>query len=110
MLMLQVPAEQAIRYGLKTSEWIMVAAVIVGPILAVLTQLFWQRWRLKQDQRLWVFGTLMSLRAAALSPDYVRALNYIDVVFYKNEKVRERWKTLLQYFCSDAWQADAVTQ
>ena len=109
-LAIQASTEQATHYGLKTSEWIMVAAVIVGPIFAVLTQLFWQRWRVKQDQKLWVFGTLMSLRAAALSPDYVRALNYIDVVFYKNQKVRDRWKTLLDFLASEPWKADTITQ
>ncbi len=99
-----VPVTEPATYlGLKTSEWIMIAAIIVGPILAVLSQLGWQRRKEKRDQKVWVFSQLMSLRALPLAPDYVRALNYIDVVFYKNAKVRERWKTLLGHFASDAY-------
>jgi hypothetical protein len=52
----------------------------------------------------------MSLRALPLAPDYVRALNYIDVVFYKNAKVRERWKALLEHFASDAYQKAGAEQ
>lgn len=89
--------------GLKASEWIMIIAVVLGPILAVLTQIFVQRYQEKRTQKFWVFSTLMNLRGAALAPDFVRALNYIDVVFHKNKKVRERWQTLLQHFTSDAY-------
>lgn len=103
-------SEPATYLGLKPSEWIMIAAIIVGPVLAVLTQLGWQRRKEKRDQKAWVFGTLMSLRAQQLAPDYVRALNCIDVVFYNNSKVRERWKVLLAHFCSDAFKKDPVDQ
>lgn len=96
--------------NLKPSEWIMIAAIIVGPIFAVATQIVWYRWKEKRDQKAWVFNTLMSLRALPLAPDYVKALNYIDVVFYKNAKVRERWKTLLGHFCSDAYKREPIEQ
>ncbi len=104
-----VPVTEPATYmGLKTSEWIMIAAIIVGPIIAVLTQLGWQRWKEKRDQKVWVFNALMSLRALPLSPDYVRALNHIDVVFYKNGKVRQRWKALLEHFTSEAYKREVV--
>lgn len=95
--------EPATNLGLKTSDWIIIAAIIVGPILAVLGQLGWQRWKEKRDLKVWVFSQLMSLRATPLAPDYVRALNYIDVVFYKNAKVRQRWKALLEHFASEGY-------
>ena len=94
--------------GLKASEWIMIVAVVIGPVLAVITQIVVQRRKEKRDQKIWVFGTLMSLRSAMLSPDFVRALNYIDVVFYKNQKVRERWKTLLSHLASEAYKAAVI--
>lgn len=56
-------------------------------LAAVLTQIGIQKRNEKKGQKLSVFGTLMSLRGATLAPDFVRALNYIDVVFYKNQKV-----------------------
>jgi hypothetical protein len=94
--------------GLKASEWIMIAAILVGPILAVVTQFIWQKYRQKRDQKLWVFGTLMSLRGASVSQDYVKALNFIDVVFYKNATVRAKWKTLLTHLSSEAHKAEPI--
>lgn len=88
---------------LKPSDWIMIAAIVLGPILAVATQLVAQGKKEKRAQRLWVFSTLMSLRATQLAPDYVRALNYIDVVFYKNNQVRSRWNALLGHLNSPAY-------
>jgi hypothetical protein len=97
-------------WGLKPGEWITIAAIIAGPICAVITQIVWQRWKENRTQRIWVFSTLMSLRAQPVSPDYVKALNNIDVVFYKNEKVRARWKTLLEHFSSGAYKKEPVEQ
>lgn len=107
-IFLQSPASGSVTepptyLGLKPSEWIMIAAIILGPIFAVLTQLSWQRWKEDRDRKAWVCNTLMSLRALPLHADYVKALNAIDVVFYKNAKVRHRWKVLLGHFCSDAY-------
>lgn len=52
----------------------------------------------------------MSLRAQPLAPEYVRALNYIDVVFFSNEKIRQRWSTLLKWFDSDAYKSENIKQ
>jgi hypothetical protein len=95
--------------GLKPSEWIMIAAIIIGPILAVVTQLVWQKLRQKRDQKLWVFNNLMIHRHVPLNLDFVKAANFIDVAFYKNQKVRERWKTVLAYLCSDAYKPENYT-
>jgi len=99
---------EATHLGLRASEWIMIAAVIFGPIAAVLTQIYVQRRQEKRNQKLWVFGTLMSNRATVIAPDFVRALNYIDVVFYKNEDVRSKWKALLSHYNSDLYKAEPV--
>jgi hypothetical protein len=44
--------------------------------------------------KLWVFTTLMQERAAIYSPEAVRALNVIDVVFHECVEVREAWAEL----------------
>ncbi len=95
--------------GLKASEWIMIAAIIVGPILAVATQFIWQKVRQKHDQKMWIFSTLMINRHAPLTIDFVKAANYIDVVFYKNQKIRDRWKTVLAHLASDAYKPENYT-
>jgi uncharacterized protein DUF6680 len=99
-------ANEVLHLGLKTSEWIMIVAVVIGPIAAVLTQIFVQRRQEKRNQKLWVFGTLMSNRATVIAPDFVRALNYIDVVFYKNDEVRAKWKALLNHYDSDQYKPE----
>jgi hypothetical protein len=96
-------------WGLKASEWITIVAIILGPIMAVVTQFIWQRFRTKRDLKTWVFGTMMSTRATPYHADFVRAVNYIDVVFYKNEKVRDRWKTVLAHLSSDAYKQQNYT-
>jgi hypothetical protein len=95
---------------LKPIEWMTLIALIAGPMLAVGTQLFWQRRKEKLDQKRYVFGTLMSLRAAMLTPEFVRAFNYVDVVFYKNKEVRAKRKKLFDYLCSADWKVDIVLQ
>jgi hypothetical protein len=97
------PEAPATYLGLKASEWIMIAAILVGPILAVVTQFIWQKMRQKRDQKLWVFGNLMINRHTPLNQDFVKAANYIDAVFYKNKKIRARWKTVLDHLSSDAY-------
>jgi hypothetical protein len=96
--------------GLKVSEWIMIVAILVGPILAVITQFIWQKIRQKRDAKLWVFSTLMSLRGSPLAADFVRAANSIDVIFFKNTKVRDRWKSVLTYLSSDEYKPENFTQ
>jgi len=75
----------------------------------VLTQLVWERWKQKRDQKLWVFGTLMSLRGFNITPDFVKALNFIDVVFYRQQKVRSKWEKLLTHLSSDAHKTENLT-
>jgi hypothetical protein len=95
--------------GLRASEWIMIAAILVGPILAVVTQFIWQKVRARRDQKVWVFSNLMINRHAPLTPDFVKAANYIDVIFFKNQKVRDRWKTLLAHLSSEAYKPENYT-
>jgi len=48
-----------------------------------------------RDQKLWVYGALMSCRATWIAADFVRAMNFIDVVFYKSEQVRAKRAELM---------------
>src|SRR6266849_586600 len=82
-------------WGLTVAEWLTLAAIILGPILAVATQLLMQARKAKRDTKLWVFNTLMSYRAMILNPNFVQAFNLVDVVFYKNAEVRKKRKEFL---------------
>jgi hypothetical protein len=82
-------------WGLTVAEWLTLAAIILGPILAVATQLWMQARKTKRDTKLWVFNTLMSYRAMIVSPNFVQAFNLVDVIFYKNAEVRKKRKEFL---------------
>lgn len=82
-------------WGLTVSEWITVAAIVLGPILAVATQLWFQTRKTKRDSKLWVLSTLMGLRANIVHPTFVQAFNLVDTVFYDNSEVRDKRKDFL---------------
>jgi len=86
---------QPYHWGLTVAEWLTVTAIILGPILAIATQLWMQARKAKRDIKLWVFSTLMSYRAMILNPNFVQAFNLVDVVFYKNAEVRKKRKEFL---------------
>src|SRR5260370_3589795 len=68
------------------------------------------RIRQKHDQKFWVFNTMMSMRGFPLNPDFIRAVNSIDVVFYENQKIRDRWKDVLAHLSSDAYKPENFAQ
>jgi len=85
---------------LKASEWITIAAIVVGPIAAVLTQLLIQWLQKKRDHKLFVYGNLMSLRATWVHAEFVRAMNYVDVVFHKDTAIRDKRKDLMTHIAA----------
>jgi hypothetical protein len=85
-----------------------IIALLVGPLAAVVTQLWFESRRERRRQKLWVFHTLMSNRRTVLNPDFVRALNSIDVVFYRNSTVRNRFKDLLRHYSMPDWKAAQI--
>ncbi len=89
---------------MEFADWMMIAAVLCGPVLAVQAQKWIEVAREKRDRRLNVFKRLMATRGLVLSPGHVEALNMIDLEFAgrgkKNEIVRTRWKEYLDHLCS----------
>jgi hypothetical protein len=79
-----------------------IVAIIGGPIIALDIQRRLDRGREIRNRKLWIFKTLMSYRATALAPNFVQALNLIDVEFdantEKERSVRNAWKILLDHF------------
>jgi hypothetical protein len=103
---------------ITASDWAIVTATLLGPILAVQAQKIIERWRDIRRQKLWVFSTLMSTRAATLTPDHIKALNMIDLVFYgtrrfgrnrrsnSEQAVLDKWKEYLDEL-TDPWIVEA---
>lgn len=86
------------------SDWAMIAAVILGPILAVQTQKWIESFRAEHERKKWIFKTLMATRGTPVSPTHVQALNMIDLEFSakvpKEKAVLEAWKIYLDHLCS----------
>jgi hypothetical protein len=82
-------------WGLTVPEWLTIAAILLGPFLAVATQLWFQTQKAKRDPKVWVFNTLMGLRPQILHVDFVKAFNMIDVVFYDNDDIRKGRKEFM---------------
>lgn len=81
------------------SDWLMISAVLLGPVIAVqLTRILDDR-REVRNRKLQIFKTLMATRAYTMSWIHVEALNRIDLEFDKQEKselaVIEAWKAYL---------------
>jgi hypothetical protein len=86
-------------------EWLTVAAIISGPILALWVQRALDRLREKKNQRLRLFFGLMTTRATPLAPAHINALNSIDVVFHRawrDRKVRQAWAKALEHINTNA--------
>ena len=81
------------------SDWLMVFAVLSGPIIAVQLTRFLDDRREVRNRKLQIFKTLMATRAYTMSWIHVEALNRIDLEFDKQEKseiaVIEAWKAYL---------------
>ncbi len=81
------------------ADWLMIAAVLLGPIIAVQLTRHLDNKKEERERKLQVFKTLMATRSYAVSWDHVGALNRIDLEFDKDDKkekaVIEAWKAYL---------------
>ena len=80
------------------SYWLVIIAVIVGPILAVQIQKFIENRNTIKERKMHIFKTLMATRATTVSPLHVEALNMIDIEFHNDNKIVDAWKLLLDNF------------
>jgi hypothetical protein len=83
------------------ADWIMVVAVLVGPVIAVQLTRYLDKKREIRERKLQVFKTLMSTRGYTTSWEHVVALNRIDIEFdkqnTKEKEVIEAWKAYLDH-------------
>ena len=73
-------------------------AVITIPIIAVIIGQYLQNRSEKRKDKLFIFKTLMISRNG-WTPESVRALNIIDIVFADDKNVRARWKEYYDKLC-----------
>jgi hypothetical protein len=90
---------------LRTIDWLTLAAIILGPILAVQVQQYLERRRDLRARRLNVFHTLMATRAARVSQQHVQALNMIDIEFSGRRAFGNRVQTGSEKAVTNAWKS-----
>ncbi|MGA2330778.1 MAG: DUF6680 family protein [Syntrophales bacterium] len=73
-------------------EIINLFALLFSPLIAVLVSVFLQSKQAKNGEKKVIFSTLIATRHSPINDQTVRALNMIDVVFYKNKNVRRLWR------------------
>ena len=91
--------QQAAWLGIRMEGWLTIAALLLGPILALTIQRLLDHIREKQKRKIAIFRSLMATRGYTISPQHVGSLNEIDVEFYSawpqsNKRVTTAWKAL----------------
>ncbi|MBF6571707.1 MAG: hypothetical protein IVW54_22940 [Candidatus Binataceae bacterium] len=86
-----------------------IIAVLLGPILAVCVTRYIDESRLKQTRRMDVFRILMRTRRLRLNPDHVGALNLVEIEFFSENAVIEKWKAYWAHLCQPL-PVEVVTQ
>ena len=98
------PAADSVQF--QTRDLIEIAAIFLGPVVALLLQGQLDKWRQIRKEKMSLYSTLMRLRAVRLTPEYVNALNMIDVVFRKGNEsersIRVKWLKLMDHYYADA--------
>lgn len=80
---------------MEAKDWITVAALILGPVLAVVVTLWHQKRSQKRDSKERLFLVLMAHRRSnPPTLDWASSLNLIDVVFADNVDVVAKWHEL----------------
>ena len=101
-------------FNLELKDWAVIGATVLGPILAVQAQKAVESFRQRRHRKTTLFEQLMATRASRLSPEHVRALNMIDLVFYgertlgflrrspKEQRILDAWKEYLDHLNNKA--------
>ena len=88
---------------LEPRDWLVIAATLAGPILAVQAQKWVEMLRERRSRKLWVFQQLMATRAARVSAEHVQALNMIDLEFYGARPFGILRRSKSEQVVLDAW-------
>ena len=95
---------------MNISDWLMIAATVTGPIIAVRLTRYLDAKNEIHDRKFQIFKTLMATRAYSVSWQHVEALNRIDLEFsLKNPKekdVIDAWKEYLDLLGNSAMPAE----
>ena len=75
---------------------VVILTALCSGLIATFVTILWQKRSQTRIEKTKIFTVLMSKRYDIAAEESVNALNMIDVVFYKSEKVRTAWKSFLE--------------
>lgn len=74
---------------------LVIASALISGLIATVITIYSQKKDRLYDRKMRIFETLMSYRYMIASEESVKALNSIDVIFYKDKAVRDAYKEFL---------------
>jgi len=78
-----------------------IMAIAVSPLVAVLVSVWLQNRKERRQHQLHILSVLIASRHEPLSPDSVKALNMIDMVFHDKASVRHLWREYFEMLCNE---------
>lgn len=79
------------------TAWLTIAAIVIGPIAAVLVTRYVDERRDARARRMEIFRTLMRTRRTPHFAEHVGALNLVEIEFAKYKDVIDEWKHLFEH-------------
>lgn len=83
--------------------WAIVAATFVGPVVAVLITIWYQRNIGWKDVKRSIYAAMMRNRRHPTSPDFVGAFNLVPVYFHNDKRVMARYHVIFDIFSDASW-------
>ena len=91
----------SIDWTIKSTDIAIVFATLAAPVLAIWASEWRQQRRQGQEQKEWVFRTLMTTRSARLDPNHIQALNHIVFSFSANKEIIDAWGLYFSHLNTD---------
>lgn len=87
---------EALYWGLKFSEWVAFAGLVVGPVIAVALTLWVDGKRKRREQRIQVMRMLLATRHLPGDANYSVAINLIPIEFNDSKDVMAAWHSYIE--------------
>lgn len=86
-------------------DWAVVAATLIGPIVAVIITLWAQARDSRRRNRMDLFANMMRSRRNPTSTDFVGSLNLVPVHFHADRQVIAKYAELIALLEDNAWRS-----
>lgn len=91
-------------------ELLTIPAIILAPIVTLQIQKIIEDYKEKKNRKFFIFKKLMATRANSAEFEHVQALNMIDIEFYDNKVIRNKWDIYREHLNSNNTSNDSTVQ